>query len=449
MDEESLENLRERLQRRERELSAIRRITAALHARTKPDELVRQTLNAAVETVDAAAGSILLHEPKTNKLVFKYVIGDASERLTGFEMDAEQGIVGQVFAAGVGRITLDTSREAAHFRGVDEFTQSQTNNLVTVPLTTTDGRAIGAMQVLNKRHTAFDEQDLHVLEVLSSQAASAIETARLHEQAKLAEVVNLIGDISHDVKNMVTPVETGAQTLEFMVRQMWEEMDAVLDDPGAPGGWSERIRSAVQGVREFFPEAMEMTLEGTAATQERVREIADAVKGIVAPPHFEPANINEIAEAVAKPLAVVAKKSDVTLDLAGLGDVAKADLDRKRMYNALYNLTNNALQATPRGGRVSIRTSMASANGGQPDSLQVVVADTGQGMPEPIRKRLFTDQVQSTKVGGTGLGTRIVKQVVDAHRGSITVESVEGRGTSFIMRLPLRQPLEVEEQAAP
>jgi signal transduction histidine kinase len=450
MDTESPENLKERLERRERELAAIRRITAALHTHTKPDELVRQTLDAAVETVDAAAGSILLHEPQANKLVFKYVIGESSEGLTGFELDLGQvSIVGQVFEARVGRITRDTSQESAHFRGVDEFTQSRTRNMVTVPLNTTDGRAIGAMQVLNKRRGVFDEQDLHVLEVLSSQAASAIETARLHEQAKLAEVVNLIGDISHDVKNMVTPIETGAQTLEFMVRQMWEEMDAVLDDPSAPDGWGERIRMAVQGVREFFPEAMEMTLEGTMATQERVREIADAVKGIVAPPHFEPASINEIADAVAKPLAVVAKKAMVTLDLDGLGEVVKAGLDRKRMYNALYNLTNNALQATPRGGRVAIRTCMVATNGGEPDAVQLIVSDTGQGMPEHIRKRLFTEQVQSTKVGGTGLGTRIVKQVVDAHHGSITVDSEEGRGTTFTLRLPLRQPQEEAESSVP
>jgi signal transduction histidine kinase len=440
MADESPESLKDRLQRRERELAAIRRITAALHARTNTDDMVRQTLNAAIETVDAVDGSILLHEPKTNKLVFKYVLGEASDQLTGFEMDAGQGIVGQVFAAGVGRITLNTSQEAAHFRGIDELTQDPTHNMVSVPLMTTEGRAIGAMQVRNKRHGVFDEQDLDVLTVLSAQAASAIETARLHEQAKLAEVIHLIGDISHDVKNMVTPVVTGAQTLEFMMQQMWDDLDAAIDDPGVPGGWAERIRIAIQGVREFFPEAMEMTYEGTTATQERVREIADAVKGIVAQPHFEPANVNEIVEAVAKPLRVVADKNGVTLDLSGLGDVPRADLDRKRIYNALYNLVNNALPETPRGGRVSIRTSAVSGNGGAPDALQVVVADTGRGMPEHVKKRLFTDQAVSTKVGGTGLGTRIVKNVVDAHGGSITVDSEEGRGTTFTLRLPLRQP---------
>src|SRR5260370_30141101 len=98
MSGESVEALQQQLQRRERELAAIRRITAALHARTKPDELVRQTLDAAVATVDAAAGSILLHEPKSNKLVFQYVIGESSEGLVGVAMDAGQGIVWRVFS---------------------------------------------------------------------------------------------------------------------------------------------------------------------------------------------------------------------------------------------------------------------------------------------------------------------------------------------------------------
>jgi signal transduction histidine kinase len=121
--------------------------------------------------------------------------------------------------------------------------------------------------------------------------------------------------------------------------------------------------------------------------------------------------------------------------------VPPADLDRKRIYNALYNLISNALPETPRGGRVWVRTvAVAAGGGGDPDALEIVIGDTGRGMPEHIKRRLFTDQVQSTKVGGTGLGTRIVKNVVDAHGGTITVESEEGRGTTFTIRLPLRQP---------
>jgi len=449
MADEVTASLQEQLQRRESELAAIRRITTALHARTRTDELVRQTLDAAVETVDAAAGSILLHEPKMNKLVFKYVIGKDAATLTGVEMDAGQGIVGRVIGAGAGEITQDTSQDTSFFRGIDELTGQSTRNMISVPLMTTEGRAIGAMQVLNKRQGIFAEQDLHLLEVLSAQAASAIETAQLHEDARLAEVIHLIGDISHDVKNMVTPVESGTQTLELVINQMWEDLDAVLDDPGAPPEWAERVRRAAAPVREFFPEVVEMIYDGTSATQERVREIADTVKGIMTEPHFEPANVNEIVEQVAKALKLVAERGGVTLDLTGLGDVPRADLDRKRMYNALYNLISNAIPETPRGGRVSVRTQGVDADeDGAVDALKIEIADTGRGMPEHVKRRLFDDPI-STKPGGTGLGMRIVKKVIDAHSGQITVDSEEGRGTTFTILLPLRQEQAASPSAPP
>src|SRR5688500_7363965 len=69
-------SLEERLRRRDRELSAIRRISAALLARTNLDELVQQALNVAIETVDATGGTIYLHNPEKETLIFKYVVGD-------------------------------------------------------------------------------------------------------------------------------------------------------------------------------------------------------------------------------------------------------------------------------------------------------------------------------------------------------------------------------------
>jgi signal transduction histidine kinase len=72
--------------------------------------------------------------------------------------------------------------------------------------------------------------------------------------------------------------------------------------------------------------------------------------------------------------------------------------------------------------------------------MLIEVADTGRGMPQWVKERLFTDRVVSTKPGGTGLGTRIVKNVVDAHGGTISVESEEGKGTTFYIKLPVEPP---------
>jgi len=74
------------------------------------------------------------------------------------------------------------------------------------------------------------------------------------------------------------------------------------------------------------------------------------------------------------------------------------------------------------------------------NALLVSVADTGRGMPPEVRENLFTGKVTTRKAGGTGLGMKIVKDVVDAHRGLITVESEEGVGTTFHLRFPLEPP---------
>ena len=65
------------------------------------------------------------------------------------------------------------------------------------------------------------------------------------------------------------------------------------------------------------------------------------------------------------------------------------------------------------------------------------MADRGRGMPPEIRDRLFSAKAVSTKKGGTGLGSKIVKDVVDAHKGKIWVESEPGVGTTFHLRFPL------------
>ena len=97
----------------------------------------------------------------------------------------------------------------------------------------------------------------------------------------------------------------------------------------------------------------------------------------------------------------------------------------------------------PKGGSVTV-TGLTNET---KDMLDLVVADTGKGMPPDVRERLFTKNAISTKPGGTGLGTKIVKDAIDAHSGSIRVESTQGIGTSFFISLPLYQSLKPTEEA--
>jgi signal transduction histidine kinase len=136
----------------------------------------------------------------------------------------------------------------------------------------------------------------------------------------------------------------------------------------------------------------------------------------------------------------LAQSKGITLHTEGLDGLPSFAADERRLYNALYNLVNNAIPEVPVGGTIFLRGSVKP----DADSLILTVTDSGRGMTPDIRDSLFTNRVISRKPGGTGLGTKIVKDVVEAHGGQISVESEVGVGTTFTIRLPLRPPMSTQ-----
>jgi signal transduction histidine kinase len=438
MADSAAQDLQPLLAQRDRQIAAVHKISSALSARTSLDELLQETLRVSMECVDAQAGSIILHDPKEDKLIFRYVVGGGAEQLIGLKLDPDHGLCGRAFRTGETIISEDVTQEKEHAAEVGESVHYATRNMVTVPLRSVEGRPIGVMQVLNRREGMFDEHDCEVLGILSIQAATAIETHRLYEAARLAVVANLLGDISHDIKNMITPVQTCAETLDYMMADMFTSLDAGLDEVQAGAEVRGKIDWATATVRTFYPEATEMFLDGSLAVQERVREIADCVKGIVAKPTFEPCNVNDVILKVVKPLEMVGEKRGVKVVSDGLGEVPLTLADQKQIYNAVYNLINNAIPETPEGGQVAVSTEHVAESPLESPAIAIRVADTGRGIPEHVRVKLFSEDAVSTKPGGTGLGTRIVRNVADAHQGKVTVESQEGIGSTFTIYLPVR-----------
>lgn len=438
--------LRDRLVRLERELDAIHRLTMATHGGMNPGSIERQALLTAIEVLEASAGTMYVHDAAKKELVFKHVIAPSEEvvrQLQGMRMPDHQGVAGAVFQAGKRRASFDVQNEAEHDSSIDERTRFVTKEMLTVPLVSTTGATIGVMQVLNKRSGQFTDDDWDILEILSAQAASVIETARLYEEARRTSVINLIGDISHDVKNLLTPVVTGTQTLEMMMQSMFEGLDEILASSSTPDDVRDSLQWATGGVREFYPEAMAMTYDGSRDIQERVREIADAIKGIVSEPLFEPTDLSERIESVTRVLRLVAERGGVAIDTSGAQFSKPIQLDRKLIYNALYNLINNAIPETPQGGMILVRTREVDLQGSP--GVEIQVQDTGKGMPPHVRERMFTDNAVSTKPGGTGLGTRIVKNAVEAHGGTVSLDSEIGKGSTFSIVLPQRSPQETEQ----
>jgi signal transduction histidine kinase len=96
----------------------------------------------------------------------------------------------------------------------------------------------------------------------------------------------------------------------------------------------------------------------------------------------------------------------------------------------LLNLIKNAAEAMTQGGTLTLGVHQTDGY------VVMVVEDTGGGIPEEVRGRLFQSFVTAGKPGGTGLGLAMVKRTVDAHGGSIRVDSMIGSGTKFTIRIP-------------
>lgn len=411
----------QRLVQRERELDAARRVCQALSQQIHSDVLIEQTLRTALDTVDAEAGSLLLADPDTKQLVFRHVVGNKAEVLRGLSIPMDKGLAGAVYSSGEPEIVSDAKTDRRHYPNVDELTGFRTRDMIVLPLQQWGQKPIGVLEVMNKRSGRLDEEDVALLTIISALATSAIEQARLFEEAKLAEVVHRLGDISHDVNNLLTPIVIGRQILQT-------EIDRII------GGLPEDGAIRIQLSLKLCKEALSTQQDATRRIKDRLQEVSDCVKGLRIQPQLAPCLVTEVVGSVIKILGFVADKKGIALLVEGLDDLPPILADRQRLYSAFYNLVNNAIPEVSSGGTITVRGQLNGAG----DAVLLEVADTGRGMPKEIRDSLFSNRAISRKSGGTGLGTKIVKDAIDAHCGYIRVESQEGVGTTFHLTLPLQ-----------
>jgi two-component system phosphate regulon sensor histidine kinase PhoR len=151
----------------------------------------------------------------------------------------------------------------------------------------------------------------------------------------------------------------------------------------------------------------------------------------------EDVNLREIAENVIKILAPRAKQKNLELCLAIEAETPVLAADGFRLEQMLVNLVDNAIKYTEKG---RVEVSVKREQG----SVVVEVSDTGIGIPEADRERVFerfyvVDKSRSRILGGTGLGLSIVKHIVTLHGGTIKLRSTPGAGSTFTVILPVRR----------
>ena len=320
------------------------------------------------------------------------------------------------FLVGQGYITaaelragLDRQREAAAL-GVR---QAIGHTLVAMGVISRERLDEAGIQQVRQLQSALEENNRR-LELRVAERTQALQAA-VQQITELNEMkANFIANISHELRTPLVPIKGYS--------------DLLLN--GSLGGLSDTQLEAVQTISRSG-----LRLD-TLINQ--LIQFASSVKGkLVVNPTI--VHVPDLLEPLWDYFQPKADAAGVTLVRDVPDGLPLALADAEKMYWVLYQLLDNAIKFTQRGGQVSV-----SATAG-PASLRLSVRDTGIGISPENLARIFEPFAQSSGtpgqlVDGTGLGLALVKRIVEAHNSRVEVDSQLGRGSTFAFELPLSRP---------
>ncbi len=225
---------------------------------------------------------------------------------------------------------------------------------------------------------------------------------------------DFVANVSHELR---TPLTSIAGYLEAL-------FDGAQDDPEQRREFLRVMKHHTDRLGALVNDLLELSQIESGAYQWR-REQIDVVA---------------LARRSVALIAPLAQKKSVVVSCDSDSPERYVEGDTEKLIQVLLNLLDNAVKYTETGGTVGVRVAQDG------HAIMVRVSDTGVGIPEADRLRIFerfyrVDRARSRELGGTGLGLAIVKHIVEAHGGTVTVESSPGRGSTFTVTIPVRAPM--------
>jgi len=238
---------------------------------------------------------------------------------------------------------------------------------------------------------------------------SRLQTAQqeLVVAERMATVGRLSLRIAHEVRNPISAIELNAEMLEDIVRGRSEaEMKEAL--------------ALVAAIRDQVTTLDALTEEYLAFAR-------------FPRPHFEEESINHLVQELAEFIRPVATRQGLTVRVEVDPKVPMMEIDRGLLRQAVLNLVKNGLESLSSGGELTIESRFDG------DAVEIVVSDTGAGIPVDVGPRLF-EQFFTTKPQGTGLGLSITRQIAEEHDGEVRWANRRDHGATFTIRLPIKRP---------
>lgn len=425
----------------ERETLADRQVrlanlTSAINARTSLNEILRMVRDAAVETAGFDRAGVFLYDPETSTVRGTWGtdldgnVEDISYQSSEAPGDDLRPVTRLLLGDAPYVITEDYARELDVSPG-DEMYTVHAHAVVKLA---SDGQTLGILSVDNAlTDRPIKDEEVQVLLPFASQAAVAIQNARLFEQLhktqealvraeRLRALGELAGGVAHNINNLLTAVLGYSELIqqEPEVTANIAHYARIIERAGLDGA------EIVRRVRQFAQNEAAAAMEPFDLAK-TLREALDLTRPLW----------RNHAEARGTPVRI---EASIPAEVRAIGIGTE-------IREVVVNVIKNALEAMPEGGTLSVSCRADS------DRAVIEVADTGTGMDEATRKRVFEPFFTTKGVGiGTGLGLSLAWGIIRRHGGRIEVESAPGEGTRFRIQLPLApkaQPIEESADETP
>ena len=263
-----------------------------------------------------------------------------------------------------------------------------------------DGVVISFVDITERR--LLEKERVSHTMILESQVKE--QAGKIVQSERMAAIGQTAGMVGHDLRNPL-------QTISGEVYLAKNELQALPD--------SEQKTNII--------ESMDAIEEQIIYMDKIVSDLQAFVRPVDV--HKQEVNLKQLIIGV---IAQIKIPKNVETNIK-IDDALAADADPQLLKRVSINLVTNAVQAMPKGGELAIKAE-ASGQG----QVKIVVEDTGEGIPDEIKPKIFTP-LFTTKPKGQGFGLAVCKRVIEAQGGTISFESHVGKGTAFTMSLPLKE----------
>lgn len=422
LDNTSIHKLSEERNESLEVLEKINAVGKILSAELDPNKLVQSVTDAATQLSKAEFGAFFYNviNQQGESYTLYSVSGVSRENFSKFPMPRNTEVFAPTFAGTAVVRSDDITKDPrygknAPYKGMPEG-HLPVKSYLAVPVVSRSGEVIGGLFFGHKLPGMFSEREEKLVTGLASQAAIAMDNARLFDKAKEAIQIRdeFMSISSHELRTPLTP-------LKMQIQSLARHIDKGTID-----------QLPIESIRKMVTTADRQVNRLTTLVDDLL-DVSRISTGRLTL-NFEEVDLSQLINEICDRYLPQLQNSHNDLRL-NLLDSLITQADKLRFEQVLINLLTNAMKYAP---HTPVTVSLVEVGG----YAIIEVADEGPGISEIDQKRIFdrfervTSEASQT---GLGLGLYIVNQIVNAHGGSIKVESYQGKGSKFIISIPIKR----------